>query len=595
MTPPPGFLNQKKNRLNASRMAGLSAENSAKQREVELLSKQLEDCKREHQRQLDELNRRNERDKAELQAMLDRQFAERLRLVQEQLGTTTERLLKQRSEELDKTNRTQMDSMLAPLKAVMAEMKKSMDDNRESFTRSTASLSEQLRQMHASATSLGVEAEKLSRALQAGPNDRGCGEPRGRHRRCHPARRSFRRCAEEDRRGSGLQGHRHPVSPSRTNSSGLFPRFGRAGRCFVLWFFRKVLQGVWLLWFSASAPAARPHPPAAQGWQVSTADNPISKTYAFEAGQRAIEAHLLRCGEYAEVLPELDRGFYRVRYKMQGNPKISILIPNKDHIKDLEKCLESISRSDYKNYEIIIIENNSEKAETFAYYKTIESDHIRILRWDGPFNYSAINNYAVSETDGEYLVLLNNDTEVIGKDWLEEMLANCQRKEVGIVGAKLYYPGGQVQHAGVIVGIRGIAGNMFRGLPKGYSGYLHKASTQQDLSAVTAACMMVKRSVYEEVGGFEERLAVAFNDIDFCLKVRRCGYLVVYDPYVELYHYESRSRGAEDNEEKIRRYQCEIDYVRRTWSEIMEKGDPMYNPNLTLVKCDYSLREKEDG
>ena len=209
--------------------------------------------------------------------------------------------------------------------------------------------------------------------------------------------------------------------------------------------------------------------------QVSTADNPISKTYAFEAGQRAIEAHLLRCGEHAEVLPELDRGFYRVRYKMQGNPKISILIPNKDHIKDLEKCLQSISRSDYKNYEIIIIENNSEKAETFAYYKTIESDRIRILKWEGSFNYSAINNYAVSETDGEYLVLLNNDTEVIGKDWLGEMLANCQRKEVGIVGAKLYYPNGQVQHAGVIVGIRGIAGNMFRGLPKGYSGYLHKA------------------------------------------------------------------------------------------------------------------------
>ena len=329
--------------------------------------------------------------------------------------------------------------------------------------------------------------------------------------------------------------------------------------------------------------------------QVSTADNPISKTYAFEAGQRAIEAHLLRCGEHAEVLPELDRGFYRVRYKVQGNPKISILIPNKDHVKDLEKCLQSISKSIYKNYEITIIENNSKKAETFAYYDKIESDHIRILRWDGPFNYSAINNYAVSETDGEYLVLLNNDTEVIGKDWLGEMLANCQRKEVGIVGAKLYYPNGQVQHAGVIVGIRGIAGNMFRGLPKGYSGYLHKASTQQDLSAVTAACMMVKRSVYEEVGGFEEQLAVAFNDIDFCLKVRRCGYLVVYDPYVKLYHYESRSRGAEDNEEKIRRYQCEIDYVRRNWSEIMEKGDPMYNPNLTLVKCDYSLREKEDG
>ena len=331
-------------------------------------------------------------------------------------------------------------------------------------------------------------------------------------------------------------------------------------------------------------------------WRVhesSTADNPISKSYAFEAGKRAIEAHLERCKEEAEVSPELDRGFYRVMYKVQGNPKISILIPSKDHIEDLDRCLRSINKSTYDNYEIIIIENNSEKPETFAYYEKIRSEQIRILVWNGEFNYSAINNYAVSQTDGEYLVLLNNDTEVIESRWMEEMLANCQRKEVGIVGAKLYYPNGQVQHAGVVVGIRGIAGNMFRGLPKGYSGYLHKASIQQDLSAVTAACMMVRRSVYEEAGGFEEHLAVAFNDIDFCLKVRRCGYLVVYDPYAELYHYESKSRGAEDNEEKIRRYQREIDYVRSTWSEIMEKGDPMYNPNLTLVKCDYSLNEKK--
>mgnify|MGYP000656459502 CR=1 FL=1 len=174
-------------------------------------------------------------------------------------------------------------------------------------------------------------------------------------------------------------------------------------------------------------------------------------------------------------------------------------------------------------------------------------------------------------------------------------MRTAREKEVGIVGAKLIIQMVRCSMLESLLGIRGIAGNMFRGLPKGYSGYMHKASTQQDLSAVTAACMMVKRSVYEEVGGFEEQLAVAFNDIDFCLKVRRCGYLVVYDPYVKLYHYESRSRGAEDNEEKIRRYQCEIDYVRRNWSEIMEKGDPMYNPNLTLVKCDYSLREKEDG
>ena len=173
------------------------------------------------------------------------------------------------------------------------------------------------------------------------------------------------------------------------------------------------------------------------------------------------------------------------------------------------------------------------------------------------------------------------------------MLANCQRKEVGIVGAKLYYPNGQVQHAGVIVGIRGIAGNMFRGLPKGYSGYLHKASTQQDLSAVTAACMMVKRSVYEEVGGFEEQLAVAFNDIDFCLKVRRCGYLVVYDPYVKLYHYESKSRGMEDTPEKQLRFSREVNCFRRKWERELLKGDPYYNPNLTLNNTDCSLRKQE--
>ena len=331
----------------------------------------------------------------------------------------------------------------------------------------------------------------------------------------------------------------------------------------------------------------------------STASNPESKLYAFDAGARAIMDHYKRVGIEAERVEKgVDYGIYHSVYKIQGEPLVSIIIPNKDHHTDLDLCLRAIeTRATYRNVEFIIVENNSTEKETFEYYEKIQKEfsNVHVVTWEREFNYSAINNYAVSETDGEYLVLLNNDTEVIGKDWLGEMLANCQRKEVGIVGAKLYYPNGQVQHAGVIVGIRGIAGNMFRGLPKGYSGYLHKASTQQDLSAVTAACMMVKRSVYEEVGGFEEQLAVAFNDIDFCLKVRRCGYLVVYDPYVKLYHYESRSRGAEDNEEKIRRYQCEIDYVRRNWSEIMEKGDPMYNPNLTLVKCDYSLREKEDG
>ena len=333
-------------------------------------------------------------------------------------------------------------------------------------------------------------------------------------------------------------------------------------------------------------------------WRVhkaSTADNPASKMYAFDAGKRAIEDHLKRCGEIGKVSHEKDLGFYRVKYQVQGSPLISIIIPNKDQVESLDKCLESIEKSSYKNYEIIIVENNSTEDETFAYYKKIESDKIRIVYWSDEFNYSAINNFGVKHARGDYLLLLNNDVEVITTDWLEELTANCQRKDVGIVGARLYYPDDTIQHAGIVIGIGGVAGALFVGMPRMFTGYLHKAAIQQDLSAVTAACMMVKRSVYEELGGLEEELKVAFNDVDFCLRAREKGYLVVYDPYVKLYHYESRSRGAEDNEEKIRRYQCEIDYVRRNWSEIMEKGDPMYNPNLTLVKCDYSLREKEDG
>ena len=193
------------------------------------------------------------------------------------------------------------------------------------------------------------------------------------------------------------------------------------------------------------------------------------------------------------------------------------------------------------------------------------------------------------------MLLLNNDVEVIHADWLEEMISNCQRPKVGIVGAKLYYPDDTIQHAGIIIGIGGVAGSVFVGLPRAYSGYLHKASLQQDLSAVTAACMMVKRSVYEEVGGVEEKLKVAFNDVDFCLRVRKAGYLVVYDPYVELYHYESKTRGTEDTKEKVRRFQTEIEYMRSHWITLLKTGDPMYNRNLTLTKWDYSLKNNQKG
>lgn len=331
-------------------------------------------------------------------------------------------------------------------------------------------------------------------------------------------------------------------------------------------------------------------------WRVhkaSTADNPASKMYAFDAGKRAIEDHLKRCGEISKVSHEKDLGFYRVKYQVQGSPLISIIIPNKDQVESLDKCLRSIEKSSYKNYEIIIVENNSTEDETFAYYKKIESDKIRIVYWSDEFNYSAINNFGVKHARGDYLLLLNNDVEVITTDWLEELTANCQRKDVGIVGARLYYPDDTIQHAGIVIGIGGVAGALFVGMPRMFTGYLHKAAIQQDLSAVTAACMMVKRSVYEELGGLEEELKVAFNDVDFCLRAREKGYLVVYDPNVELYHFESKSRGTEDSKEKIRRFQNEIEYMRSHWLELLKKGDPMYNPNLTLTKWDYSLRNNQ--
>ena len=331
-------------------------------------------------------------------------------------------------------------------------------------------------------------------------------------------------------------------------------------------------------------------------WRVhkaSTADKPASKMYAFDAGKRAIEDHLKRCGEICKVSHEKDLGFYRVKYQVQGSPLISIIIPNKDQVESLDKCLESIEKSSYKNYEIIIVENNSTEDATFAYYKKIESDKIRIVYWTDEFNYSAINNFGVKHARGDYLLLLNNDVEVITTDWLEELTANCQRKDVGIVGARLYYPDDTIQHAGIVIGIGGVAGALFVGMPRMFTGYLHKAAIQQDLSAVTAACMMVKRSVYEELGGLEEELKVAFNDVDFCLRAREKGYLVVYDPNVELYHFESKSRGTEDSKEKIRRFQNEIEYMRSHWLELLKKGDPMYNPNLTLTKWDYSLRNNQ--
>lgn len=326
--------------------------------------------------------------------------------------------------------------------------------------------------------------------------------------------------------------------------------------------------------------------------KASTADNPASKMYAFEAGKRAIEAHLERTGTKGEVSHTQDLGFYRVKYPVQGKPLVSVIIPNKDEKETLQTCLEMLEKNTgYQNFEIIIVENNSTTDEIFRYYKELSRNRkIHLLRWGKEFNYSAINNFAVAHAKGEYLLFLNNDVKSINPDWLEEMLGVCQRPEVGGVGAKLIYPDNTIQHAGCVIGMGGIAGHMFVDMPADHTGYLHKASLLQDMSAVTAACLLMKKEVFEQAGGFTEELAVAFNDVDLCLKVRKNGYLIVYDPYAKLYHMESKTRGAEDSKEKVRRFQTEIEYMRCHWIDILKNGDPCYNKNLSLTKWNYSLK-----
>jgi len=326
--------------------------------------------------------------------------------------------------------------------------------------------------------------------------------------------------------------------------------------------------------------------------EASTAENPESKRYAFLAGKRALEAHFERIGLPAEVSEGEYPGLYRTRYIRPYDPLVSILIPNKDHIEDLERCISSIEeKSTYRNYEYIIIENNSTEEETFAYYKELEQKNPKahVVYYKGVFNFSDINNFGEQAANGEYLLLLNNDTELINGDSIEDMLAFCMREEVGGVGARLYYEDDTIQHAGVVIGFGGIAGHCFVLTPPGGTGYQHRIICAADYSAVTAACMMVDRKAFREVGGFENSLAVAFNDVDLCLKIRRAGYLIVYDPYARLHHYESKSRGLEDTPEKVSRFNTEIETMKKRWPDIFREGDPYYNPNLSLDTQDFSL------
>lgn len=325
----------------------------------------------------------------------------------------------------------------------------------------------------------------------------------------------------------------------------------------------------------------------------STAENPESKKYAFEAGKKAILAHYDRIGVKASVENGEYLGLYRTHYIRDYDPLISIIIPNKDHTDDLERCIRAIEeKSSYRNYEYVIVENNSTEKTTFAYYRKLEQENPKahVVYWEGKFNYSAINNFGISHAKGEYLLLLNNDTEIINADCLEELLGYCMRSDVGAVGARLYYEDETIQHAGVVIGFGGIAGHCFVQQKRGESGYCHRIICAQDYSAVTAACMMVKRKAYDMAGGLSEELEVAFNDIDFCLKLQKAGFLVVYNPYAELYHYESKSRGLDDTPEKVARFAREIETFEKRWPEILKDGDPYYNPNLTLDSQDFSLR-----
>ena len=314
----------------------------------------------------------------------------------------------------------------------------------------------------------------------------------------------------------------------------------------------------------------------------------------WEAGRKALEEHYRRAEVSATAELADKKGWYRSHLTISGEPMISVIIPSKDHINDLELCISSIEeKTTWKNYEIIIVENNSVEKETFVYYETLKNRYpnVRILTWKKEFNYSAINNFAVREARGEYLLFLNNDVEIITENWLEEMLQLCQQKDVGMVGAKLYYPDDTVQHAGVVVGFGGIAGHCFVQQKRDATGYCHRIICAQDYSAVTAACMMVKREAFDKVHGLSEEFQVAFNDIDFCLRLGKAGYLVVYNPYAELYHYESKSRGLEDTPEKVARFNREWALVAKRWPDILQNGDPYYNPNLTLRKSDFSLRD----
>jgi len=338
----------------------------------------------------------------------------------------------------------------------------------------------------------------------------------------------------------------------------------------------------------------------------STAVEFNAKSYAQVAGKKALENALKRRDIDAEVLDAKYPGTYRVKYEIKGSvfrvqgsgknklPLVSIVIPFKDKPELLDVCINSVlDISTYQNYEIIGISNNSEEAETFEMMKKLTSKDSRVsfYEYNIPFNYSAINNHAVKKyAKGKHIILLNNDIEVISEEWIESMLEFSQRDDVGAVGAKLYYPDDTIQHAGVTMGVFTLTGHNFKHLPRGSTGYMGRESVVQNVSAVTAACLMIKKDIYLSVNGLNEKdLKIAFNDIDFCLRIREEGYINVFTPYCEMYHHESITRGYEDTPKKLARFHKEVAYMQHRHSDILEQGDPYYNLNLTLESEDFGF------
>lgn len=349
-------------------------------------------------------------------------------------------------------------------------------------------------------------------------------------------------------------------------------------------------------------PAAKPlHiPQVLYYWRVhaaSTSGGTAAKPYVEKAAQKAVADHLAATGRQGRVEPGKFPGTCHVVWDIpEPQPLVSILIPNKDHTDDLEKCLHSIyAKTTYENFEVIVIENNSTDPATAAYYKNLPEryDRARVVTYKGGFNFSRINNFGRRYAAGKYLLLLNNDVEVINGDWLTQMVGECSQPGVGLCGAMLYYPDDTIQHAGIITGLGGYAGHSHKYHKRGGSGYMFRLATVQDFSAVTAACLLVRTAVYDELHGLDEEFTVAYNDVDFCLRVRDAGWRIVWTPYAELYHYESKSRGSDENDPaKKARFDAEHERLYAVHGRENILHDPYYSPSLSLDYEDF--RESGD-